>query len=166
MNGQQFDWKNDFKNCHPSKFGHTVYASSIRRLLNKAWAEPQPADHQPTPHSLPEPLNQYSYDQGKMVSLKEAKEMDGFKIEDSCDPRANNLGGGVRAGFHNVPMLVGTQPGDQFSLDFQGSRRRTICCRGSRCRHRRILNRQLGIQTAESIHPMERWSVTSPGCTF
>ncbi len=120
MNGQQFDWKNDFKNCHPSKFGHTVYASSIRRLLNKAWAEPQPADHQPTPHSLPEPLNQYSYDQGKMVSLKEAKEMDGFKIEDSCDPRANNLGGGVRAGFHNVPMLVGTQPGDQFSLDFQG----------------------------------------------
>ena len=46
--------------------------------------------------------------------------MDGFKIEDSCDPRANNLGGGVRAGFHNVPMLVGTQPGDQFSLDFQG----------------------------------------------
>ncbi|MDB4483723.1 GDSL-type esterase/lipase family protein [bacterium] len=120
MDSGQFDWKNDFRNCHPSPFGHTVYASSIRRLLNEAWDVPRTSKNQPVPHSLPEPINRYSYDQGKMVSLNNAKDLSGFKIDDSCDPRANNLGGGVRTGFHNVPMLVGTNPGDQFSLDFKG----------------------------------------------
>lgn len=120
MDGKQFDWKNDFKNCHPSPFGHTIYASSIRRLLNEAWTEPRRADQQPVPHSLPKPINRYSYDRGKMVSLINAKELNGFAIDDSCDPRDNKIGGSVRAGFHNVPMLVGSQPGDQFSFDFQG----------------------------------------------
>ena len=120
MDGKQFDWKNDFKNCHPSPFGHTVYASSIRRMLNEAWAEPRNANQQPVPHSLPEPIDQFSYDRGKMVTLNNAKELTGFNIDESCDPRANKIGGSVRAGFHNVPMLVGTEPGDQFSLDFEG----------------------------------------------
>jgi sialidase-1 len=120
MDGEQFDWKNDFKNCHPSPFGHRVYASSIRRLLNAAWAAPRATENEPVPHALPEPINRFSYDRGKMVSLKSAKDLNGFAIDKTCDPRANHLGGGVRDGFHNVPMLVGTNPGDQFSLDFEG----------------------------------------------
>ena len=120
MDGKQFDWKNDFKNCHPSPFGHKIYASSIRRLLTEAWSEPRRADQHPTSHALPKPINRYSYDRGKMVSLTNATELNGFAIDDSCDPRNNKIGGSVRAGFHNVPMLVGSQPGDQFSFDFQG----------------------------------------------
>ena len=33
----------------------------------------------------------------------------------------NTVGGGIRPGFVNVPMLVGKNPGDSFELSFIGS---------------------------------------------
>ena len=123
----QFDWKNDFKNLHPSPYGHRVYAASIRRLLSHAWdaddkfAEPPVAPKTDiVPHKLPEPLDRFSYDGGSLVSIEHAEVTTGFKTIPKCNPRAGGVGGGVRPGFHNVPMLVGTKPGDEFKFDFTG----------------------------------------------
>lgn len=125
----QFDWKNDFKNCHPSPMGHRVYASTIRRLLasqmphdsNKEDGDGETlagTDHSKT--ELPPPLDKFSYDKAKMVALEKAANLKGFQVIDNCDPRANGVGGNVRPGFHGVPMLVGDTPGEEFSLEFTG----------------------------------------------
>ncbi len=116
----QFDWQHDFKDCHPSPFGHQVYASTIRRLLNTAWSQPLKTESSITYHSLPERLDDYCYDRAKMVPLNSAQILAGFERLPNCDPRANNVGGSVRPGFHDVPMLVGSNPGDSFSLKFSG----------------------------------------------
>ncbi len=41
-------------------------------------------------------------------------------MNEKCDPRSGGVGGSVRAGFHNVPMLVGNAPGDGFEMKFTG----------------------------------------------
>lgn len=116
----QFTWKDDFKNLHPSPFGQRLYAASIRRLLSGSWDEPRTAAQTPTPHPLPKPLDRYSYDAGAILPLSAATALQGFELLQDCDPCSAGVGGGVRAGFHGVPMLVGTQPGDSLSLSFTG----------------------------------------------
>ena len=116
----QFDWANDFKNLHPSPYGHRLYASTIRRLLSTAWSKPLAENAQAVPHSNPEQrLDENSFDGGRMEPLRNAK-LNGFNLMEKCDPRANGIGGGVRSGFHNVPMLVGVKTGDAMSLSFSG----------------------------------------------
>lgn len=117
----QFDWNNDFKNCHPSPFGHRVYLSSIRRLLNTAWSQPIQPGSLTSNRSVPDALlDPFSYDKAKMLPLTFASKLNGFEIVPNCDPRENKTGGSVRPGFHNVPMLVGVKPEDTFSLKFSG----------------------------------------------
>ena len=116
----QFDWKRDFKNCHPSPYGHELYSSTIRRLLNSAWAQPINSDSSVKMHKMPKPLDSFSYDRAKLVSPDSAADMTGFSIQPNCDPRTNGVGGNVRAGFHNVPMLAGLKPDDSFSFNFSG----------------------------------------------
>ena len=55
-----------------------------------------------------------------MVPLDSAEDLAGFERLPKCDPRENQVGGSVRPGFHAVPMLVGSNPGDSFSLKFSG----------------------------------------------
>ncbi len=116
----QFDWAADFKDCHPSAFGHRLYASSIRRLLNAAWQSPLNEQSVIIEHPEPEPLDRFSYDGGKLVSIEAASIQQGFAVFSNCDPRAGNVGGGVRDGFVNVPMLVGRKAGDELSFEFEG----------------------------------------------
>jgi len=121
IDAKQFGWKQDFKNVHPSPFGHQLYASSIRRLLSSAWAKPlSKVDSEMKPHAQPERLDAFSYDNANIVALTTASDLNGFKIVDSCDPRAENVGGNVRKGFVDVPMLVGSQPRDSFTFKFKG----------------------------------------------
>lgn len=116
----QFDWKHDFRNCHPSPFGHRVYVSSIRRLLNTAWSQPLNPESSVKLHPLPDSLDSFSYDRAKMLPLESASDLSGFNLAPRCDPRENEVGGSVRTGFHDVPMLTGTVPGESFSLRFSG----------------------------------------------
>ncbi len=114
----QFTWEEDFRDLHPSPFGQRLYAASIRRLLSTAWAGPA-ADAAP-PRGLPDPIDRFSYDGGELLGLDEAEDLSGFERVERCDPRADGVGGGVRAGFHGVPMLVGTAPRASLSLPFEG----------------------------------------------
>lgn len=127
IDGGQFDWAKDFKNLHPSPYGHRLYSASIRRALSAAWDKPTTVDGadaerttKTTPHTLPPPLDKFSYDGGEMISISNARNPSGFEIQAKCDPRAQGVGGSVRPGFHDVPMLVGDTPGDTFSFHFTG----------------------------------------------
>ena len=120
IDGGQFTWSDDFKNLHPAPFGHRLYAASIRRLLSEAWDEPWKYESKITAHALPKPMDDQSYDRAMIVALDQARVLKGFDQASSCDPRADGIGGGVRAGFVNVPMLVGTEAGSRLVLDFKG----------------------------------------------
>jgi len=48
INFGEFTWKDDFRNLHPSPFGHDIYVKSINRLLDTAWSGPQQRWYTPT----------------------------------------------------------------------------------------------------------------------
>lgn len=117
----QFTWQHDFRNLHPSPYGQRLYASTIRRALSAAWSvHDGNADQVVTAHQQRDAIDAFSYDSAKMLSPAAVHQRTGFEVVARCDPRTSNVGGGVRSGFVNVPMLVGTQPGDAFELPFQG----------------------------------------------
>ena len=120
MDAGEFTWEDDFRDLHPSPYGHRLYASSIRRLLSSAWAEPLADNAEPVPHDLPEPIDPFAFSNGRLVAPSEVTNLDGFELVENCDPRANDVGGRVRPGFHNVDMLVGDDGGDSFSYTFTG----------------------------------------------
>lgn len=116
----QFTWEKDFIDLHPSPYGQRLYASTIRRTLSAAWEKPLEENASPVDHPLPEKsLDAQSYDAAHYVPLSAATDLQGFLLVENCDPRQPS-GGGVRDGFHNVPMLVGTKPGESFSMKFEG----------------------------------------------
>lgn len=116
----QFTWKDDFKNLHPSPFGHRLYASTIRRTLSAAWEKPIADDAQAKVHPLPEPIDKHAYSTAALIPPTGITDLAGFSVIKDCDPRANGVGGRVRPGFHNVDMLVGDKTGDRFSYTFKG----------------------------------------------
>lgn len=113
----QFSWDADFKNLHPSPFGHRLYAASIVRLADAAWAGPLSTE--PRPHPLPTtPVDGACYDRARLTPVSAARVLQGFRMEDSWKPSDK---AGTRAGFVGVPALVGTQPGDAFEFDVDGT---------------------------------------------
>jgi lysophospholipase L1-like esterase/pimeloyl-ACP methyl ester carboxylesterase len=120
IDASQFQWNRDFKDLHPSPYGHQLYAATIRRMLSTAWAVPLKPEHTVVDHPLPEPLDRFSYDQARFVDFADARELSNFEVIAECDPTTGGVGGSVRAGFTKVPMLVGTQPAASFSLTFNG----------------------------------------------
>jgi len=117
----QFTWKDDFKNLHPSPFGHRLYAATIRRTLSAAWDRPLEDNAKQVAHKLPEPIDKFCFSKGRYVAPSDIKDLKGFTLIEKCDPRANGVGGGVRPGYHGVPMLVGDESGDSFAYTFTGS---------------------------------------------
>jgi pimeloyl-ACP methyl ester carboxylesterase len=114
----QFTWEGDFKNLHPSPFGHGVYARSIARLLDDAWGGPLPADAQARPHAIPDkPLDEHSYFRGRLVAPKDAAVGSGWELVSDWAPADK---AGTRPGFVHVPVLVGEQPGTA-RLNFSGN---------------------------------------------
>lgn len=117
INLGEFGWESDFKNLHPSPFGHKLYSSTIARCLDAAWSN-QYQNEKPTPYSLPDKLDDYCYDSGQLEPPERAEAREGFKLHPKWKNRA---AGRTRPGFVDVPMLIGTQPGDSFELTFEGT---------------------------------------------
>ncbi len=116
INAGEFTWDDDFKNLHPSPFGHQLYANSIARMLDKAFAIPvTPAVIE---RELPAIIDPYSYFRGRFGDIATARLLKGFRIDPSWSPGTKQ---GVRAGFVNVPALVGSQVGDEFEFSFTGT---------------------------------------------
>ena len=131
MKAGQFDWARDFKDLHPSPFGHQLYFQAIRRLFDQAWSsalirrananedKPNTDEGELTlrEHVLPDPLDKFSYDAGQLISPVRATGLRGFRIVNNWRPADK---AGTRDGFVGVPMFVGDTPGDSFSFRFEG----------------------------------------------
>jgi sialidase-1 len=86
-------------------------------MLDAAWAGPTPLAAAPRNHPLGPPLDALSYDHGRWGALTEVRVARGFRLDPSWHPTD---GSPTRDGFVDVPALVGTQPGAEFSFDFVG----------------------------------------------
>ncbi len=116
INAGEFTWDQDFKNLHPSPFGHQLYAHSVARLLNAAFAQP-PADSE-KPHPMPTPVDPRSYFRGRFGDIRDARNIHGFKLEKTWRPTDQK---GTRVGFVDVPAFVGTEPRAEFEFSFEGT---------------------------------------------
>ena len=116
INAGQFTWDDDFRNLHPSPFGHRLYADSIARMLDAAFANAVTDDEQP--HVLPALIDRYTYVRGRLGQIVEARLLRGFQLDPAWSPGTKQ---GVRAGFVDVPALVGTEPGAEFEFTFDGT---------------------------------------------
>lgn len=118
----EFTWAKDFRDLHPSPFGHELYARSVHRLFDAAWKDSAFAVGQP--HPLPAPLDAHSYFRGRLVSPKDAVESKSVVLDSvwKLDPNWNPTdGAGTRPGFVNVPALVADQAGATLKFKFNGT---------------------------------------------
>jgi sialidase-1 len=115
----EFTWAKDFRDLHPSPFGHALYARSVGRLFDAAWKQPVAPDAAPRKHPLPpEPLDPKSYFRGRLGKIDEAQRISGWQIDPSWKPHD---GAGTRRGFVDVPMLTATEPRATLKLKFHGT---------------------------------------------
>jgi hypothetical protein len=123
IDAREFTWDDDFKNLHPSPFGHQLYANSIARMLDAAFLNPIAANV--TPHTLPMAIDTQSYAQGRFGDIAKAKLTRGFKLDPVWSPSAEKDENGkrkvgVRPGFVDIPTLVATERGAEFEFEFEG----------------------------------------------
>lgn len=126
MRDGEFDWKY-FGGTHPHWNGHKYYAAAINRLFDLEWSG-NVAEKQVRPHEMPEkPIDPYSYDKGKFVDIRSAKQLRGWKVVDDWTPTVK---GNTRKGFVHVPMLVTETAGSSLSFDFEGRAVGIFCAAG------------------------------------
>jgi sialidase-1 len=113
----EFDWKNDFVNLHPSPFGQGVYASSMIKFLDTEFNADYSAEKKAA-HEFPEPLDEFNYDNGKLVLPNPPKSIKGWDMVENWNPKR---GIGTRANYTRVPMLVGEYPGKIIKFQFKGT---------------------------------------------
>ena len=126
MRGGEFNWKY-FGGTHPHWAGHKFYAAAINRLFDEEWSG-EVVKAKTQPHALPKtPIDPYSYDKGKFVDIRSAKQLHGWKVVEDWTPTVKS---GTRKGFVNVPMLVAEKAGASLSLDFKGRAVGIFCAAG------------------------------------
>jgi len=117
IKNKEFTWTDDFKDLHPSPFGQEVYFQSIKTFLNTAF-NPVPKNDVNTTYTLPNILNDGSYDKGRYLSIKNAEIKSDFLMVDSWKPKD---GAGTRKQYVNILALIGEKPDATFQLEFTGN---------------------------------------------
>ena len=112
---EEFSWKEDFKNLHPSPFGHQLYFNSIKQLLEVEYRRPHPSKL--VASILPIPADPFNYSHAGYLSVDSAEGLKGFNKESAWHPSDSVPG---RPGFIDVPALTGESPGSTFKLSFTG----------------------------------------------
>lgn len=112
----EFTWDDDFKDLHPSLFGHEVYARSIKTFLDRAYdvVDPKASIR---PHSLNKLIDQFSYSSGNYLPIQRAQLNKGWSMVEKWVPQD---GAGTRHQYVNIPALVATEPGAEMRLNFTG----------------------------------------------
>jgi sialidase-1 len=111
----EFNWKDDFKDLHPSPFGQELYFQSIRRLLD-AEAK-RPVVKQLLKYRLPPAYDRYAYTNARYEDLHKAIIKKGFTIDESWQPTDSTP---TRPGFVQVPVLVSDGGEASLELPFTG----------------------------------------------
>ena len=117
INNGEFTWEEDFINLHPSPFGQSIYFRSMKSFLENQYAQVNENRKNIMNHPLPETLDPFCYDGGRISPFTEATETQGFEHITSWSPPNNTA---TRKGYTHVDMLVGKHPGDSFTLHFEG----------------------------------------------
>lgn len=112
---------------HPSPYGNAIPAKLIAEMISSKWKEPLPTNAQPTPHPLPELIDQYSYTHGNYLNL-ERKDLtlgwDQGKIDWS------QTTGQVRARHRDLEFIACTTPGKELTINFTGTAIGVECLAG------------------------------------
>lgn len=114
----EFTWKDDFKNLHPSPFGQGVYAHSMIQFLENTFAGHLDNDDKIIARNLPNPLDAFNYENGVLLDIKSIKLRKGWKIDPVWNPKDGKK---TRPNYVNVPMLMGETPGSAFKFTFEGN---------------------------------------------
>ena len=117
INAEEFTWKDDFKNLHPSPYGQIIYYNSIRSFLENSWNPILNTRAKSTKYPYPEKIDPYCYDHGQLISIGNAEIINGWQVVKNWKP---NREVGTRAGYVNVPLLCADKPGAEISLGFKG----------------------------------------------
>ncbi|MFK7776692.1 MAG: SGNH/GDSL hydrolase family protein [Gimesia sp.] len=111
---KQLTWK-QFGGTHPAPFGNAICAAMIEKLLTKSWKETS----QRRKHASPvKPLDPFSFHNGRLIDVKNAKLNFGWTIE---IPQWDMISGSKRSRFTSIPMLSATKAGAELELDFKGT---------------------------------------------
>jgi len=113
----EFNWKDDFKDLHPSVFGQEVYFRSMKTFLNNCYKNTD-FSAKSNPRVLSNPLDSFSYFKGDYFDVINAKSLANWKIDESWKP---NDGVSTRKQYVDIPALVSTEVGSEFTLDFTGT---------------------------------------------
>lgn len=123
----EFTWKDDFKDLHPSPFGHQVYFRSIKAFLDKAYAVKAGVIVFDTASigvprlkksRLPKPIDPFSYTAGLYQPVSTAEIDMGWEFVQDWVPEDAVA---TRPQYVHVPALVSTAPGAAMKLQFSGT---------------------------------------------
>lgn len=117
IEAKEFDWKNDFKDLHPSPFGQIIYSNSIKIFLETAW-DSGFVDKKMKVVKIPNPIDNANYSNGILIEPNPPKKINGWTFVENWNPKHKV---GTRANYTNVPMLVGEYPGKIIKFEFKGN---------------------------------------------
>ena len=117
IQASEFNWKDDFKDLHPSPFGHEIYARSISTFLDHSFGI-LAFGGIPSAHALPAALDKFSYASGQYFSIKNASELKNWTQVVNWKPTD---GVTTRKQYVNLPALIADQAGAEMKLNFSGT---------------------------------------------
>lgn len=117
MRSGALSWS-EYGGVHPAPPGNRFAARGVAELLDKAWQEPLAPDATRQAHTLPAPLDRYSYASGRKISPAAAKVISGWRYE---TPGWDQIAGNCRNRFRDLKLLVTETPGAALSLRFEGT---------------------------------------------
>jgi sialidase-1 len=113
----EFNWEDDFKDLHPSLFGHEVYVRSIKAFLADGYSRIDTVSKVPA-SLLPAKLDKFSYSSGEYIEVNKAKLIKGWNLVNNWVP---NDGLETRKQYVNIPALIAEMPGAELKFDFTGT---------------------------------------------
>ncbi|HQT22530.1 MAG: hypothetical protein B7X86_05890 [Sphingobacteriales bacterium 17-39-43] len=113
----EFNWKDDFKDLHPSAFGHEIYARSISTFLDNAFAMAATDSQKPTARKLPEVLDSFSYTSGQYLPVSQARNVTKWNFIEKWSPKD---GVSTRKRYVDIPAMVAEVSGAEMKLEFTG----------------------------------------------
>ncbi len=116
IRNNEFTWKDDFKDLHPSPFGQNVYFQTIKTMLQHC--EKEYKGENIVDVKFPLPQHDKAYNSGIYVDVYQANKLNGFSVTEQWKPSDQKE---TREGFVNVPVLEATDAGSSFGLSFDGN---------------------------------------------
>jgi sialidase-1 len=114
MDHGEFNWRDDFKDLHPSPFGQELYFSAIRRMLERCLNDREGSPDK----SLPPLLDKGSFINGRYAEPGAVTAPAGWTFIPDWDPVDRK---GTREGFVHVPVLETTKPDAPLEFAFTGT---------------------------------------------